>query len=161
MGAFWRHITTGDSQLRWLGPDKGVIHLATAAIVNAVWDLWAKSEGKPVWKLLADMSPEELVRCLDFRFVTDALTPDEALAILRRNAPGKAAREKEMLRAGLPGLHHLGRLARLLRRQGAPPGPRRRGRGLDPLQAEGRRQHRGRHPPRHASCARRSAGTAS
>jgi L-fuconate dehydratase len=103
MGAFWRNITTGDSQLRWLGPDKGVIHLATAAIVNAVWDLWAKSEGKPVWKLLADMSPEELVRCLDFRFVTDALTPEEALAMLRRNLPGKAAREKEMLEQGYPG----------------------------------------------------------
>ncbi|HSV83277.1 MAG TPA: fuconate dehydratase, partial [Ramlibacter sp.] len=83
MGGFWRAIT-GDSQLRWLGPDKGVIHLATAAIVNAVWDLWAKAEGKPVWKLLVDMSPEELVRCLDFRFVTDALTPEEALAMLRR-----------------------------------------------------------------------------
>ncbi len=102
MGAFWRAIT-GDSQLRWLGPDKGVIHLATAAIVNAVWDLWAKSEGKPVWKLLVDMSPEQLVRCLDFRFVTDALTPDEAVAMLRRAAPGKAAREREMLAQGYPG----------------------------------------------------------
>src|SRR5512133_3605404 len=70
MGAFWRNITSGDSQLRWLGPDKGVMHLATAAIINAVWDLWAKAERKPVWKLLADMSPEELVRCLAFRFVT-------------------------------------------------------------------------------------------
>ncbi len=103
MGAFWRNITAGDSQLRWLGPDKGVMHLATAAIVNAVWDLWARSEGKPVWKLLSDMSPGELVRCLDFRFVTDALTPEEALAILRRNARGKAAREQEMLAQGYPG----------------------------------------------------------
>ena len=102
LGAFWRNITTGDSQLRWLGPDKGVIHLATAAIVNAVWDLWAKSERKPVWKLLSDMTPEALVRCLDFRFVTDALTPEEALALLRRNAAGKAAREKEMLEQGYP-----------------------------------------------------------
>ena len=102
MGGFWRAIT-GDSQLRWLGPDKGVIHLATAAIVNAVWDLWAKSEGKPVWKLLVDMSPEQLVRCLDFRFVTDALTPDEAVAMLRRAASGKAAREREMLAQGYPG----------------------------------------------------------
>ena len=102
MGAFWRSIT-GDSQLSWLGPDKGVIHLATAAVVNAVWDLWAKAEGKPVWKLLADMGPEELVRCLDFRFVTDALTPDEAVAMLRRAAPGKAAREREMLEQGYPG----------------------------------------------------------
>ena len=76
MGAFWHNITVGDSQLRWLGPEKGVIHLATAAIVNAVWDLWAKHEGKPVWKLLADMTPEQLVRCLDFSYVTDVLTPE-------------------------------------------------------------------------------------
>lgn len=102
MGAFWRHITTADSQLRWLGPDKGVMHLATAAIVNAVWDMWAKSVGKPVWKLLVDLTPEELVRCLDFRFVTDVLTPDEALAILRRNAPTKPDREREMLEHGFP-----------------------------------------------------------
>lgn len=102
MAGFWRAVT-GDSQLRWLGPDKGVIHLATAAIVNAVWDLWAKSVGKPVWKLLVDMSPEELVGCLDFRFVTDALTPQEAVAMLRRAAPGKAAREREMREQGYPG----------------------------------------------------------
>ncbi|WP_148253691.1 L-fuconate dehydratase [Aidingimonas lacisalsi] len=102
MGAFWREIT-GDSQLRWIGPDKGAIHLATAAIVNAVWDLWAKHEGKPVWKLLADMSPEALVRCLDFRFVTDALTPEEAIAMLRRKQDGKAQRESEMRQHGYPG----------------------------------------------------------
>jgi L-fuconate dehydratase len=101
MGAFWRAITS-DSQLRWIGPDKGVIHLATAAIVNAVWDLWAKAEGKPVWKLIADMSPEEFVRCLDFRYVTDALTPSEALAILRRHAGTKGERESEMLAQGYP-----------------------------------------------------------
>ncbi|WP_280190745.1 enolase C-terminal domain-like protein [Delftia sp. PS-11] len=86
MGALWRRITSGDSQLRWVGPDKGVIHLATAAIVNALWDLWGKSQGKPVWKLLSDMTPEQLVRCLDFRYVTDVLTPDEAIALLRRLA---------------------------------------------------------------------------
>ena len=91
MGAFWRMIT-GDSQLRWVGPEKGVIHLATAAVVNAVWDLWAKAEGKPVWRLLCDMTPEEIVRCIDFRYITDALTPDEALAILRDNAPTRAQR---------------------------------------------------------------------
>src|SRR5690606_230079 len=101
MGAFWRRIT-GDSQLRWVGPEKGVIHLATAAIVNAVWDLWAKAEGKPVWKLLSDMSPEEIVRCIDFRYITDALTPDEALEILRRNESTRAEREAEMLRDGFP-----------------------------------------------------------
>jgi L-fuconate dehydratase len=103
MGGFWRQITTADSQLRWLGPDKGVMHLATAAIVNAVWDLWAKSVGKPVWKMLTDMSPEQLVACLDFRFVTDALTPEEALAMLRKNISGKASREQEMLEQGYPG----------------------------------------------------------
>ena len=103
MGAFWREITTSDSQLRWLGPDKGVMHMATAAIVNGVWDLWAKSVGKPVWKLLTDMTPEELVACLDFRFITDALTPEEALAMLRKNAEGKPEREREMLDHGYPG----------------------------------------------------------
>ena len=102
MGTFWREIT-GDSQLRWIGPDKGAIHLATAAIVNAVWDMWAKKEGKPVWKLLVDMTPEQLVRCLDFRFVTDALTPEEAICLLRRQSSGKAAREAEMRRDGYPG----------------------------------------------------------
>lgn len=103
MGAFWREITTSDSQLRWLGPDKGVMHLATAAIVNAVWDLWAKSVNKPVWKMLADMTPEELVACLDFRFVTDAITPEEALALLRRNLASRATRSREMQEEGYPG----------------------------------------------------------
>ena len=85
MGAFWRHVT-GDSQLRWIGPEKGAIHLATAAVVNAVWDLWAKVERKPLWKLLADMTPEQLVACVDFRYITDALTPDEAVALLEELA---------------------------------------------------------------------------
>nr|WP_236038897.1 L-fuconate dehydratase [Ktedonobacter robiniae] len=101
MGAFWRSIT-GDSQLRWIGPEKGVIHLATAALVNAVWDLWAKVEGKPLWKLVADMTPEELVRCIDFRYITDLLTPEEALELLQHQAPGKAEREAELLRKGYP-----------------------------------------------------------
>lgn len=101
MAGFWRRIT-GDSQLRWLGPEKGVIHLATAAVVNAVWDLYAKAEGKPLWKLLVDMTPEQLVGCIDFRYITDALTPGEALEILRRLAPTKAAREAEMLCDGHP-----------------------------------------------------------
>ena len=101
MGAFWRRVV-GDSQLRWVGPEKGVIHLATAAVVNAVWDLWAKAEGKPLWKLLADMSPEELVRCVDFRYITDALTPAEALDILRRRAPTRAQRERELRENGYP-----------------------------------------------------------
>jgi L-fuconate dehydratase len=101
MGGFWRHIT-GDSQLRWVGPEKGVIHLATAAIVNAVWDLYAKAKAKPLWKLLVDMSPEEIVSCVDFRYITDAITPDEALEILRHNEPAQARREREMLSEGFP-----------------------------------------------------------
>ncbi|MBV9897768.1 MAG: L-fuconate dehydratase [Chloroflexi bacterium] len=83
-GAFWSMLT-GDSQLRWTGPEKGIIHLATAALVNALWDLWTKSMGKPLWKLLADLSPEEFVRCVPFRYITDAITPDEALELLQRN----------------------------------------------------------------------------
>ncbi|MBS1155468.1 MAG: fuconate dehydratase [Proteobacteria bacterium] len=102
-GAYWHEIVAGDCQLRWVGPEKGVVHLATAAIINAIWDLWAKKEGKPVWKLLVDMSPEDLVRCIDFTFLTDVLTPQEAIAMLRRVAPGKAQREKEMLEQGFPG----------------------------------------------------------
>ncbi len=101
MGAFWRHVT-GDSQLRWIGPDKGAVHLATAAIVNAVWDLWAKAEGKPVWRLVADMSPAEIVRLIDFRYLTNALDPGEALAILERQADGKSARAERMAREGYP-----------------------------------------------------------
>src|SRR6266576_270891 len=77
LGGLWRRLVT-DSQLRWLGPEKGVIHLATAAIVNAVWDLYAKLDGKPLWKLLADMTPEQLVACVDFRYIEDALSPAEA-----------------------------------------------------------------------------------
>jgi L-fuconate dehydratase len=101
MGAFWRSLAN-HSQLRWVGPEKGVIHLATAALVNAVWDLYAKAEGKPLWKLLADMTPEALVRCIDFRYISDAITPEEAVALLRKQAPGKAAREAEMVRDGYP-----------------------------------------------------------
>ncbi len=101
MGRFWRMIT-GDSQLRWVGPEKGVIHLATAAVVNAVWDLYAKAAGKPLWKLLVDMTPEQIVASIDFRYITDALTPDEALDILRRNEPTKAPREQEMRQHGYP-----------------------------------------------------------
>ncbi|WP_269931844.1 L-fuconate dehydratase [Aminobacter sp. HY435] len=101
MGAFWRHVTS-DSQLRWIGPDKGAIHLATGAVVNAVWDIWAKMVGKPVWKLVADMSPEELVRCIDFRYITDCITPDEALAMLRDKTPGKAERIAILEREGYP-----------------------------------------------------------
>src|ERR1700730_16814952 len=89
--AFWRSLA-GDSQLRWLGPEKGVVHLALAAIVNAVWDLYAKSERTPVWKLLADMTPRQLVSCIDFRHITDAITPDEAVELLEPRAFGSAIR---------------------------------------------------------------------
>ena len=101
MAAFWRRITS-EAQLRWVGPEKGVLHLATAAVVNAVWDLWAKAERKPLWKLLADMSPEALVGCIDFRYITDALTPAQALEILRRHEASRGEREREMLRDGYP-----------------------------------------------------------
>jgi L-fuconate dehydratase len=99
--AFWRSLAC-ESQLRWLGPEKGVIHLAMAAIVNAVWDLHAKRERKPVWKLLADMSPRELVACIDFRYITDALTPDEAIDLLERQERTKAQREAMLTRDGYP-----------------------------------------------------------
>ncbi len=101
LGGFWRHIT-GDSQLRWVGPEKGVIHLATAAVVNAVWDLYAKVEGKPLWRLLVDMTPEEIVRAIDFRYITDALTPDEALNLLRAKKKTKADRIEQLEREGFP-----------------------------------------------------------
>ena len=101
MGAFWRRVV-GDSQLRWIGPEKGVLHLATAAVVNAVWDLWAKVEGKPLWKLLADMTPEAIVRCVDFRYITDAITPAEATSLLERNVASRAVREAELRRDGYP-----------------------------------------------------------
>jgi L-fuconate dehydratase len=101
LGAFWRELA-GDSQLRWLGPEKGVVHLALAAIVNAVWDLYAKIERKPVWKLLADMTPAEVVRCIDFRYIIDALSPDEAIELLQRQVAGKSGRERTLLASGYP-----------------------------------------------------------
>jgi len=96
---FWHHVT-GDSQLRWIGPDKGAMHLAVGAVVNAVWDLWAKEAGKPVWRLVADMSAEEVLRIVDFRYLTDVLTPDEALAILKKAEAGKAERITILEREG-------------------------------------------------------------
>jgi L-fuconate dehydratase len=96
------YALAGESQLRWVGPEKGVIHLATAAIVNALWDLWAKRDGKPLWKLLADLTPEQLVGCVPFRYITDALTPDEALEIVRRNEPSKGEREALLRARGYP-----------------------------------------------------------
>ena len=101
MRGFWRAIT-GEQQLRWIGPEKGAIHLASAALINAVWDLYAKVEGKPLWKLLVDMTPEQLVATVDFRYMSDALTVDEALGILERMAPTRAAREADIRRSGYP-----------------------------------------------------------
>jgi L-fuconate dehydratase len=101
MGRFWRTVTR-DSQLRWIGPEKGAIHLATAAVVNAMWDLFAKREGKPLWRLLADMSPRELVALVDWRYLTNVLTPDEALELLREREPGRRDRERRLLEDGLP-----------------------------------------------------------
>ncbi|MGO7360970.1 L-fuconate dehydratase [Rhizobium leguminosarum] len=90
-GTFWRHLTS-DSQLRWIGPEKGAIHLATGAVVNAVWDLLAKQAGKPVWRLVAEMSPEEIADIVDYRYLTDVLTREEAVEILKRAEAGKAER---------------------------------------------------------------------
>lgn len=101
MAGFWRMIT-GDSQLRWVGPEKGVIHLATAAIVNAVWDLYAKSEKKPLWRLIAEMSPKELLSCIDFTYITDVVTPEEALEILQKAAEGKKERMALLEKNGYP-----------------------------------------------------------
>ena len=97
----WRKLTS-DEQFRWVGPEKGVIHMATGGVINAIWDLWAKVEGKPVWKLVADMPAEQLISCIDFRYITDALTPEEALAILKANDATAADREKELLEKGFP-----------------------------------------------------------
>lgn len=99
--SFYR-LLTSDGQLRWIGPEKGVIQLATAAILNGIWDMWARAEGKPLWKLLVDMEPVQLIRCIDFRYITDALTEQEALGILEEAKKGKQQREEQMLREGYP-----------------------------------------------------------
>lgn len=101
MGALWRTLVH-DSPLRWLGPEKGVMHMAIAAVVNALWDLKAKRESKPLWQLLAGMTPEELVALVDFRYLSDALTPQEALTILRTAEPGRADRAERVRAEGYP-----------------------------------------------------------
>jgi L-fuconate dehydratase len=101
MGAFWRTLV-GDSQLRWIGPEKGAIHLATAAVVNAAWDLLAKRAGKPLWKVICDMTPDEQVALVDFRYISDYLSPAAALERLERLAPTRAVREADLLRDGYP-----------------------------------------------------------
>lgn len=99
--AFWRELTC-ESQMRWIGPEKGVIHLATAAIVNALWDLWAKMKDKPLWKLLVDMEPEMLVSTIDFRYITDVLTKEEAIEILKSQQSSKREREQHLMKCGYP-----------------------------------------------------------
>lgn len=101
MGATWRHLVH-DSQLRWLGPEKGVMHMAIGAVVTALWDLKAKRAGQPLWQLLGSVSPEQIVDLVDFRYLTDALTREEALDLLRRAEPGRAEREAQLLGAGYP-----------------------------------------------------------
>jgi len=101
LAAFSRQLTA-DSQFRWLGPEKGVIHLAAAALINAVWDLYARVEGKPLWKLLADLDPEEIVRAVDFTYITDAITPEEALDLLKERASGKETRLRHLEQHGYP-----------------------------------------------------------
>ncbi|HEV7708188.1 MAG TPA: L-fuconate dehydratase [Asanoa sp.] len=101
LGGFWRELVH-DSQLRWLGPEKGVMHMAISAVVNALWDLKAKRAGLPLWRLLAGLTPEQLVDLVDFRYLTDALTPDEALEILRSAEKGRAERIDTLLANGYP-----------------------------------------------------------
>ncbi len=91
-----------DSQLRWLGPEKGVVHMAMGAVANAIWDLWARSDGKPVWRLLTDMTPEQFVACIDFRYLGDVITREEALAMVQANEAGKHQRAAEMADRGYP-----------------------------------------------------------
>ncbi|KAK4629843.1 L-galactonate dehydratase [Fulvia fulva] len=95
-GKTWRYLVS-DSHLRWIGPEKGVIHLALGALVNGIWDLWAKVLDKPVWRIVADMTPEEVVKCIDFRYITDAITPEEAVQLLKEQEPTKAQRRQEAL----------------------------------------------------------------
>jgi L-galactonate dehydratase len=95
-GETWRYLVS-DSQLRWIGPEKGVIHLALGSVVNAIWDLWAKVLNKPAWRIVADMTPEEFVRCIDFRYITDAITPEEAIEMLKKEESGKAKRIQDAL----------------------------------------------------------------
>jgi len=101
MGATARSLVD-DSQLRWLGPEKGVMHMAIGAVVNALWDLRAKRAGLPLWDLLSRLTPDEIVGLVDFRYLTDALTREQALDILDRAEPGRAARRAELLRSGYP-----------------------------------------------------------
>ncbi|MFM8353592.1 MAG: enolase C-terminal domain-like protein [Gammaproteobacteria bacterium] len=98
---FWRRVV-GDSQLRWLGPEKGIVHLAAAAVVNAVWDVLARRAGKPLWRYLLDLTPQQIVGAIDFRHMSDALDRDQALDLLRARLPDRAARTARLLAEGHP-----------------------------------------------------------
>jgi len=101
LGVVYRHMKA-DSQLRWLGPEKGVVHLAMAAVMNAAWDLAARYENKPLWKLVCDMTPEQMIDVIDFQYITDALTPEEARSILKNSSPDRAERVKAIEESGYP-----------------------------------------------------------
>jgi len=101
MGALWKKVT-GDSQLRFVGPEKGVIHMAAGALINAVWDLYARVESKPLWRLIIDMTPDQLVASIPFEYIEDALTPEEALAILRQQLSHRESRLTEIEKDGYP-----------------------------------------------------------
>jgi L-fuconate dehydratase len=101
LGGFARRLS-GDSQLRWLGPEKGVMHMAIGAVINAAWDLAARLAGKPLWRYIAELSPEDIVATIDFRYLSDALTPDEALAMLRAALPQRRQRIEQLLAEGYP-----------------------------------------------------------
>ncbi|KAK6850733.1 L-galactonate dehydratase [Apiospora arundinis] len=135
-GQTWRHLVN-DSQLRWIGPEKGVIHLALGAVVNAIWDLWAKSLGKPVWKIVAEMTPEQFVDCIDFRYITDAITPEEAIALLKETAAD--GKKEERMRDALESraVPAYTTSAGWLDARAAGGDPEQ---GVPPLQAKGRRQ---------------------
>ncbi|KAF5014720.1 hypothetical protein F66182_14205, partial [Fusarium sp. NRRL 66182] len=96
MGKTWRYMVS-DSQYRWIGPEKSVTHLAVAGVLNAVWDLWGKILGKPVWQIVCEMTPEQIVQCIDFRYITDVITPEECIEMLKKTQKNKDARLKEAL----------------------------------------------------------------
>ena len=100
-GEFWLNLTR-DSQLRWLGPDKGVMHLSLAALINAVWDLWAKSENKPVWKLVSELSAENIIKCLDFSYISDVITSKDALEIIKKSQEKRVSKLDKILQSGYP-----------------------------------------------------------
>ncbi len=145
LGGFWKSLVH-DSQLRWLGPEKGVMHMAIGAVVNAVWDLAAKRAGVPLWKLLSDLTPEQIVDLVDFRYLTDALTPSRGTGDPARGDGGSRRAGGAAARARLPGVHDDARLARVRRRQAGPAVPRGRRRRVHPDQAQGRREPGRRHP---------------